>query len=308
MYSVYEPSSAKRSRTGSFRSYGSVPSTMSEFNSSTTSVKASSARSKRGYVSLGKFKNKRDKAVAAIARKVCKRVLAVDDEVKYLIWGTAGATVGQTSTVVGPTTTSGHFAAQLTMPTQGSAANQRIGDKIRLKSLKLSFQFRGLANTCNAKLLKFLLVKVVAPLPSWSVAQVFSPNPAIDVANGGTGAGSVVSIFDYSSTLLRNPDFINSYTILYEKDMVVEASESNTGAAGTSDRQMFATFNLDIPMKNMSYEDSGGSLAGQQIGWYLFCDSGDKGAVNPSILGIPENTASTGLSFTTSARLDWTDA
>lgn len=302
-YSVYEP--AKRARSLSF----SQPSAMSDYSASTSSVQASSARLKRGYAPMKKYKKKSDQKVAKIAQTICKRVLAKDDELKYVIQGSSGGLVGQTNTAIGPVTTSGHFAAQITLPAVGTAQNQRVGDKIKLKSLKLSFNFKGLAKTNNTKLLKFLLVKTKGPIPDFNIDRIFQPNAGIDVSNGGTGDGTVAKIYDYATVNFRNPDYIDSYNVLYERDFVVKACESDSGAASAGgDRSMYDTFNLDIPLRGMTYEAVGTTVINQQIGWYLLCDSGEKNAINPTITGIYENTENTGLSFTHMTRLEYTDA
>jgi hypothetical protein len=204
-----------------------------------------------------------------------------------------GQSVGQSHTTAGPVTQSGHWTSTLNVPAQGIASNQRIGDKVRIKFFQINFAFTPLVNTSNAKHLKMLFVRFRAPNPEVNIYKVINPNQAIDLANGGTGTGSAVAIFDTYSTKYFDSD--QDVEILFEKDMVLDPTPSGSGA-GT--KKMIGDFCINIPMYDRVHEIAGGNLIiNNSYAVMLLCDSGDRGATNPTVVGLQEPAANTGLAF-----------
>jgi len=286
----------KRPRTSSFNdasqlSYSTAPLSSASGQDNTTLAKAS--RQFKGKVKvLPKNASKRLKEIAKIANRVVKKTLNSNVEVKYMYQSGTGQSVGQTHTTAGPTTASGHWTSAMTVPNQGAASNQRIGDKVRIKFFQINFAFTPLVNTCNSKHLKFMVVRFRAPNPVVSIANVINPNQAIDVANGGSGSGSVVAIYDTYSTKYFDSD--QDVTIIFEKDMVLDPTPSGSGA-GT--KKIMGDFCINIPMYDRVHEMSGGTLINNSYALMLLCDSGDRGATNPALVGLQEQTANTGLAF-----------
>lgn len=286
----------KRPRTSSFNdasnlSYSTAPLSSASGQDNTTLAKVS--RQFKGKVKvLPKNASKRQKEIVKLANRVVKKTLNSKVEVKYMYQSGTGQSVGQSHTTAGPTTASGHWTSALTVPSQGTASNQRIGDKVRIKFFQINFAFTPLVNTSNAKHLKFMLVRFRAPNPVVDIYKVINPNQAIDVANGGTGAGSVVSIFDTYSTKYFDTD--QDVNILFEKDLVLDPTPSGSGA-GT--KKIMGDFCINIPMYDRTHEISGSQILNNTYALMLLCDSGDRGAVNPTIVGLQEQTANTGLAF-----------
>lgn len=282
----------------------SAPTTapMSEHSGNSNTTLTRFTKAYKGKASLRRYKSKAEKRIARIASSVVSSTLKNRIEVKYLTWAGQGHSVGQTFTIAGPSTTSGHFSIDIAGPTRGTGSNEMIGDKCRLKNLLLNFNFRGQAGCSNDKHIKLLLVRYKAPQPTSVISQVVRVNAAIDQANGGSGSGSVAVIYDTCS--IRNVDFADSAEIVFEKDILVEASANGTG---TGPKVIKQDINLTIPMYGRVYELNGSIVVNNLYTLYLLCDSGDRGAVAPTLLGIQENTASTGLSFIYNAMLQFTD-
>lgn len=299
---------AKRSRTNSFGGYSQSAmstSTMNQYGGSVDggmSLVSQSRRYERKKPAL-RLKG-RDKRVAKIARAVASRIVDNNIEVKYQSIGYTGQ-LAQTSTTAGPVTVSGHLAHTLTFPGAGTGSSAAIGDKIRLKYINYSIKLYGQTQFMNPKNVKFILAQFNGPAPSGNIGQVLNPNINVDQINGGTGAGTVVALYDFQS--LRNVDQGEQVKVLYEKELVVDTFPKG-GNSSTQVEATFQSYQFTIPMYNRPFEQASGTTVNHVYVMYLVCDSGEKSSVQPTILGLTEYISFTGLQVQAQYQIAYQDA
>lgn len=299
---------AKRSRTDSFGGYSQLTSSqapMNQYGSSVGSGMTLNGQSRRYERKKPPLRLKgRDKRVAKIARAVASRIVDNNIEVKYMSVGYTGQ-LGQTSTTAGPVTVSGHLAHSLTFPGAGVGSAQAVGDKVRLKYINMSIKFYGQTQFMNPKNVKFILAQFNGPAPSGNIGQVINANINVDQINGGTGSGTVVSLYDFQS--LRNVEPAEQVKVLYEKEMVIDTFPKG-GNSATQVEATFQTYQFTIPMYNRPFEQASGSIINHVYVMYMVCDSGEKSSVQPTILGLTEYISFTGLQVQAQYQIAYQDA
>lgn len=249
-----------------------------------------------------KLKTKGDKKIAKISRALIARALRSNEECKFYITGTYGQSVAQTLVTAGPVSSTGHWSTNMAFPSAGTGVGQMVGQSIKLQKVQFAFQFSGQAATANKGRLKFYLVKQTAAISGATVSQIWQPNYALDLANGGTGAGTAVLVYDNQS--MRNPNYQDSTKIIKEIDIVVEPG--NAIAAGTSIINTVVKF--EIPLFGAKQTLSGGSAWNTIYTMFLLADDGNRGTVNGALVNAPIQTANTGLNFIMTQQLWYTDA
>jgi len=250
-----------------------------------------------------KFKGKGAKNIAKIARSVANNVVAKKEEVKVFYYGGASQSVAQTYTTPGPVTTAGYWGSSLAFPTTGTGRFDMIGSEIRLQKLNIAFQFNGQVNCSNTMRLKFFFVKVKDNTSTLSAPSIWAPNYAIDVANGGTGFGSVVGIYDTNS--MRNLVYSDTIAWIKEYDICIEPTDSGTGS-GT--KVLTSSVQFEIPLNDVKCKVYLTDSISQQYQMFLLADVGNRGTTAGALTQIPIQTASSGLAFTYNTSLFFTDA
>jgi len=298
----------KRSRAGSITSYSQLTSSqapMTQFGGSVGSGMSLASQSRKFQRKQPALRYKgRDKRVAKIARTVAARLVDKNIEVKYQNIGFSGV-LGQSKTTAGPSTASGHLTHTISYPSAGTGSASSIGDKIRIKYINLSVKFIGQANFMNPKNVKFILAQFNGPNPSPSAASILNPDFVVDSVNGGTGAGTVVLLYDFQS--LRNVDQGEQVKVLYEKEMCID-TYAKGGESSTQPVVTCQTYQLSIPMYNRPLEQAAGFPVNHVYAMYFLCDSGECGSNNPTILGLSEYQGLSGLTAQVNYQIAYQDA
>lgn len=293
-YSAYQP--AKQARTVS------APLSESSGNANVSLQSATRSYKNKGKRVLPKGASKLDKRIVRYAGRVARNVLKSAEEVKYLFSNYYGASVGQTYTTGAGVISSGHWSAALPTPATGSASNQMVGDRCKMKMWQANISFKGQTKTANDKHLKYLLIRVKGPTPAFFISQVLRPNGYIDSANGGDGTGTVIQIYD--TTCLRSLEAAGSIDIIHEQDLLVTCTPSGTG---TGPKVIKQDFNISVPMYGRVHEISSGTIVNNLYQQVILCDSGERGTTAPLASALQETTDSTGLSFAMNYMLTFTD-
>lgn len=297
--------SYKRARSNSFSQSGPWSSQASVYGAEDGPTQNYNMASNRFYRTKKspKFKGKGAKNIAKIARSVANNVVARNEEVKVYYYGSYGQSVGQTYTTAGPVTTAGYWGSSLSIPALGTGRFDMIGSEIRLQKLNISFCFNGQSATANTMRLKFFVMKIKDQTSTVSATTIWAANYAIDLANGGSGLGTVVNLIDVNC--MRNLTYSNTIAWMKEYDIVVEPTDAGT-TAGTKIMQQSVQF--EIPLNDVKLKTYASSPVSDQYQFFLIADSGNRGTTAGALTSIPIQGANTGLSFTYNTALYFTDA
>lgn len=224
---------------------------------------------------------------AAIAKAVVERQL----EIKYLDDDITGQSVGQVNV-----NATGHNSLTFGYPSQGTAVNQRIGDTIKLKSLKISTQFWSQAATAAPVRMQCYLVWMKGKTSAQvNVANFLDENLALQTLNA-------VSIYDTGS--LRNEETTDFIRVIAAWEVYLPRLDNVSGSAGNNVSHVFDQ--KDIPLNLTQKFDAGGSV--NSLVLYTVADCGNRGGSASTLTGIPMNSANTGVQFQRNFRLEYTDA
>lgn len=164
-----------------------------------------------------------------VVAKIAKKVVNRNEERKQYAAG-----IGSTAVYDG---TAGSSVIHLSSVSQGLADNQRAGDEINIRSLRIRINCNNnFGNTAN----DFVTWRVIvfqyknsnmAP----TVAELFLQT----AANGGT---------DYGAMSSRNIDYLNTYNVLYDKIFHTEQGGPNAANYAMSG-QYCKVLNIKVPLK-----------------------------------------------------------
>jgi len=205
---------------------------------------------------------------------------------------------------------SGHYTKTcLPIPSSGTGLSDRIGNKIRLKSLSLKGQIwptndsGGFANAY----IKIMVVQVKTTLPTstWNIGQMLDYN--VQVFQNNLFAYPSLQLYDTTSR--RDPKFRKFYRVLATRhiNLAAEGSTANTG--------LHRSWNLNVDLRKLSKLIIDDALASNTLQNYdlrilALCDSGNQGsfALTVPVVGIPYQDAGTGFNISWDSRLFYEDA
>lgn len=247
---------------------------------------------KRPYVARkGSVKKANAPVTKRQAAAIAKRVLDRTVETKYLDSDQTGQTVGQVNVDA-----TGHNSITFSYPSQGTAANQRIGDTIKLKRLIISTQYWGMANTSAPVKMQCYLVWMKGKTSGQvNIANFLDQNLSLETLNA-------VDIYDTGS--LRNLETNDFIKVLAAWEVFLPRLDNTS--ASTANNVSHTFVQKDIPLNLVQKFDAGGSV--NSLVLYTVADSGNRGGSASTLTGLPMNTASTGVQFQRNFRLEFQDA
>lgn len=232
-----------------------------------------------GYVNINK-----------LAMAVSKIGINKQEKKRYHLYQT-DQTVGQLK-VSGTSFVSGHYNADISpTPSNGSGVSDMIGNKIRLMSSRLHFQFRQQANTFGGPI-KGTIYVIQPNGKLGDVPQIpgefLNANPYLAVQG--------VTVYDNISN--RNFDTMKNFIVHRKIPFVFREDSTGTGA-----QVIVKTFNFGIKYnkgKGISMSFANGIPLTDEITLLVVLDYGNAsntvGSVIPS--GVPISGAATGLIMT----------
>lgn len=282
--------SFKRARTMSFsQGYGSQLTNGSGL--SRTRATKSLFRASKG----GRARSTKGKLTAARVRSIVKRELLSHQEVKYLDDSAVNQTVAQVNLDA-----TGHNTIGVNItPAQGTGASKRIGDSILADQLTVNMNMWGQTQFGSACNLTTYLVAFRGPSPSPVIAEFLDGNLAIEDLNVGA------VIYDVNS--LRQPDYLENVQVIgmfknhIPADLALSAPQ--TSYPHTSSQKIF-----DLKGLKIEYDQTSGFLSNVALALITVADSGNRNASASTLLGLPTNTALTGVLFNVTTRLTYRDA
>lgn len=248
------------------------------------------ARKPRTTVSAG-VKRKTPVTRTEVA-KIARAVVQNSAELKYHYDYSAGQNVGQ---VNGNAT--GHNSITFAYPAKGTASNQRIGDKIRLRGLSCNALFSGMSSQSAAARMQCYLVWFKGADVTIDIGTFLDPNQQIL-------GDHAVSIYD--SLSFRDTQIAGAVKVLASWELYLKEESSVQGNGGN--QLSHGTYQQYIPLNIQQSFDEAGDPASGELVLYTVCDVGNRSASTVSTLtGVPVTPINTGYSFQFTSKLEYTD-
>lgn len=268
------------------------------------------AVTKRKYVRRTK-KSCLTKCQTKSVKSLVKKALDKEIEDKY-IYGQVSAVQSFAQLYATSTSAvqSGHFSASiLAIPPQGTGQSERVGDRIRLKSLVIRGQIYAqsdMTQFTNVKIkLAVVLFKNTAPSSAISISQYLDYRR--DIASINAITYPALQIYDPSSE--RDPDFKRYYTTLATKWFTIKEEGS------TSALNLHRTFKIYVNCKKLpkliiDSESGSDVLSNYDIRLYAFADSGNRGGftLTTPVGGVGLQDSATGYQLVYQVRQYYQDA
>ncbi len=276
----------KRSRTNSF----GYASTSSSRNSGLYRKPASRpARAVKGHRAVG------GKLTAAKVRSIARREIKNHQEVKFLDGSHLNQTVAQVFVDA-----SGHNTLEMDItPAQGTGLHGRIGDSILGDTLIINMQNSRMVNSAAKISLQHYVVAFYGNNPSVVIADFLDPNIALGALNLGT------DIYDKGS--LRDPAYKGTIKVLGAFQSVLETRWASDGTATVTNGNQHAHV-VDLKGMNIEYDADSGALANVKIALITVADGGNRGSSSSSLLGLINNTQTSGVTMQVGVRFTYRDA
>jgi len=177
----------------------------------------------------------------------------------------------------------GYFTTDITpTPSQGDGYNNRTGSSIKLHSTNMRFCFTEQNATATTLRFKIFIFKPkMDTLPATAVSEIFNANP-------------FTGFIDYNST--RNPDYFKDYQLVRFKRVTIPMNPASlTGQVGVRE----ARVGLKYKSHHVRWDKNTSIITGGQLIMVVFCDTGNDGAVTPTVAPynsqtVPMQNASSG--------------
>lgn len=179
---------------------------------------------------------------------------------------------------------------------QGTGADERVGNSLKMTGCNLNFQFLGQANTLTGRKIKIGLYKVRDPsLPPTSASSditfdVFDSNP-------------LTGLFDYNAAKAYRNSKNDGIACIREKTVYLpKVQVLNQGGNDTANQDIekaYKTLNFPVKLNDLiRYEQDNDNLPnGFRYVILVRCDAGNTSGVNSNIQNIPITTLSSGVTF-----------
>jgi len=250
-------------------------------------------KSKKPYKRVNKYKVGSRK-ISSIVKKEVEKMGAKPEVKRYdVVYLTTDATIGQ---VAG--NANAYYAGDVNpVLTLGSNANQRVGNRVAIKSAYITIQLRQMSAVSHPTKVKFFLFfdnSATTDAASTVVTDLFNYNDYIGTGN---------TIYDYNSN--RNIDYLTSMQL-------VKTWTSYMRADSVSGQNNSKTYGIGLKFKKPKVLAwfANGSTNYSTGRFYLmaFCDSGNASTTTASTLAnVPITAVNTGLFFNYNVRWYYTD-
>jgi len=174
----------------------------------------------------------------------------------------------------------GYHSQDITpIPVEGVGYQQRTGASIKVLNAYIKFQFWQQASNVHVTKfrIEFWKVKGGTTVAAGLATDLYLANPNI---SGST-------IIDYNS--LRNPDFFGEAKKIFSKNYTNRPNFSTEVAI----TDVVISLKLD---HHIRYDKDTNNVTDGQLVMFIFCDSGNSGAVS-TLTGVPVTTALSGLIY-----------
>lgn len=238
------------------------------------------------------MKKTKGKVTRSVVAKIAKDVIESQAELKYLDSDQTGQVVGQVVQ-----NGSGHNTIIFSYPVQGNGANQRDGDQIKLKSLKINTQYWSMASTsAPVKIQCYLVWMKNKTQTQVQVANFLENNSSIETLNPG--------VLVYDTGCFRNREAADTCRVIAAWEVFIPRLDNTSASAGNNVSHTFV--NKEIPL-NLTQTFAAGTAVNSLV-LYTFADCGNAHATTASTLaGLPMNAAATGVQFQRNYRLEYID-
>lgn len=192
---------------------------------------------------------------------------------------------------------SGYWFQDIT-PTlgQGTGADERVGNSLKMTGCNLNFQFIGQQNTLTGRKIKIGLYRVKDPSlgpndgSSDIVPDVFDSNP-------------LTGLFDYNAARAYRTSKNDGIACIREKTVYLPKTQilkmTGTGTADLDIERAYKTLNFPVKLNDLlRYEQDNDNLPnGFRYVIVVRADVGNSGSTSSNIQNIPVTTADSGVTF-----------
>lgn len=179
---------------------------------------------------------------------------------------------------------------------QGTGADERIGNSLKMTGCNLNFQFMGQTNTLTGRKLKIGLYRVRNPSLGPSDASA-------DITTDVFDANPLTGLFDYNAAKAYRNSKNDGIACIREKTIYLPKVEVlNRGGTDTANQDIekaYKTMNFPVKLNDLiRYEQDNDNLPnGFRYVILVRADCGNSGSSASNIQNIPVTTGVSGVSF-----------
>lgn len=228
-------------------------------------------------------------AALSIDKRISRAILNMK-EPKYVSGSFTGQSVGQLN--VNATGSNTNNLSTL-MPVSGDGVNQRDGVQIIGRYFKFGISLWQQTNCHASVTIKFYLVRQFGETPLFAIGELFRSSQALSDLN---------AIPVYDTTVMRNQFYNENYEIVGSHEVTIERGNGNTFNA------MQTKFFVSLDDQLVQFVDGTATPKNTLFTLVAVASYGNKNATTPgTMLGVPENAATSGILYNVSAEFGYKD-